>query len=197
MRSWRISCDPICVSSAPDRAACRWRPSRPCSASPWSSSRRAAWAANASNRLRAVEGADRRGGARRTPSGEPAPSAPGPGAEGRLRQGPRPCARRHRGDRADRFRRAVHRPRRPGDQSRGPVHRPRPRGRRDSPSGRGASSSPSARTPRCRPLRASPGACLTNDTVFDLPATPSRLVVIGGGPIGVELAQAHRRLGAP
>jgi pyruvate/2-oxoglutarate dehydrogenase complex dihydrolipoamide dehydrogenase (E3) component len=37
---------------------------------------------------------------------------------------------------------------------------------------------------------------LTNETVFDLARRPERLVVIGGGPIGVELAQAHRRLGA-
>ena len=37
---------------------------------------------------------------------------------------------------------------------------------------------------------------LTNDTIFGLAERPERLVVIGGGPIGVELAQAHRRLGA-
>ncbi|MCR9256619.1 MAG: FAD-dependent oxidoreductase [Alphaproteobacteria bacterium] len=37
---------------------------------------------------------------------------------------------------------------------------------------------------------------LINETVFELTETPSHLVVIGGGPIGVELAQAHRRLGA-
>ena len=37
---------------------------------------------------------------------------------------------------------------------------------------------------------------LTNETVFDLDRRPSHLVVLGGGPIGVELAQAHRRLGA-
>jgi pyruvate/2-oxoglutarate dehydrogenase complex dihydrolipoamide dehydrogenase (E3) component len=37
---------------------------------------------------------------------------------------------------------------------------------------------------------------LTNDTVFDLDRRPDRLLVIGGGPIGVEIAQAHRRLGA-
>jgi pyruvate/2-oxoglutarate dehydrogenase complex dihydrolipoamide dehydrogenase (E3) component len=36
----------------------------------------------------------------------------------------------------------------------------------------------------------------TNETVFELTRRPERLVVIGGGPIGVELAQAHRRLGA-
>jgi pyruvate/2-oxoglutarate dehydrogenase complex dihydrolipoamide dehydrogenase (E3) component len=37
---------------------------------------------------------------------------------------------------------------------------------------------------------------LTNETIFDLDATPAHLIVIGGGPIGLELAQAHRRLGA-
>jgi pyruvate/2-oxoglutarate dehydrogenase complex dihydrolipoamide dehydrogenase (E3) component len=37
---------------------------------------------------------------------------------------------------------------------------------------------------------------LTNETVFDLGERPQRLIVIGGGPIGVELAQAFRRLGA-
>lgn len=38
---------------------------------------------------------------------------------------------------------------------------------------------------------------LTNETVFELAERPDRLVVVGGGPIGVELAQAHRRLGTP
>ncbi len=37
---------------------------------------------------------------------------------------------------------------------------------------------------------------LTNETVFDLAALPEHLLVVGGGPIGVEMAQAHRRLGA-
>jgi pyruvate/2-oxoglutarate dehydrogenase complex dihydrolipoamide dehydrogenase (E3) component len=37
---------------------------------------------------------------------------------------------------------------------------------------------------------------LTNETVFDLTERPEHLIVIGGGPIGCELAQAHRRLGA-
>lgn len=37
---------------------------------------------------------------------------------------------------------------------------------------------------------------LTNETVFDLAETPKRLVIIGGGAIGIELAQAHRRLGS-
>ncbi len=36
---------------------------------------------------------------------------------------------------------------------------------------------------------------LTNETIFEQPALPDHLVVIGGGPIGVEMAQAHRRLG--
>jgi pyruvate/2-oxoglutarate dehydrogenase complex dihydrolipoamide dehydrogenase (E3) component len=37
---------------------------------------------------------------------------------------------------------------------------------------------------------------LTNETVFDLIERPRRLIVVGGGPVGMELAQAHRRLGA-
>ncbi|MSP83493.1 MAG: dihydrolipoamide dehydrogenase [Alphaproteobacteria bacterium] len=39
-------------------------------------------------------------------------------------------------------------------------------------------------------------AHLTNETVFDLDVLPRHLLVIGGGPIGCELAQAFRRLGA-
>ncbi len=37
---------------------------------------------------------------------------------------------------------------------------------------------------------------LTNETIFELTALPDHLVVVGGGPIGVEMAQAFRRLGA-
>lgn len=36
---------------------------------------------------------------------------------------------------------------------------------------------------------------LTNETIFNLREQPSHLVIIGGGPIGLEMAQAHRRLG--
>ncbi|GAB4352621.1 MAG: NAD(P)/FAD-dependent oxidoreductase [Oricola sp.] len=36
---------------------------------------------------------------------------------------------------------------------------------------------------------------LTNETIFDLTRKPGHLIVIGGGPIGLEMAQAHRRLG--
>jgi pyruvate/2-oxoglutarate dehydrogenase complex dihydrolipoamide dehydrogenase (E3) component len=36
----------------------------------------------------------------------------------------------------------------------------------------------------------------TNETIFDNRAAPDHLIVIGGGPIGCELAQAHRRLGS-
>ncbi|QDY69845.1 dihydrolipoyl dehydrogenase family protein [Qingshengfaniella alkalisoli] len=36
----------------------------------------------------------------------------------------------------------------------------------------------------------------TNETIFELRERPSHLIVVGGGPIGVELAQAHRRLGS-
>lgn len=37
---------------------------------------------------------------------------------------------------------------------------------------------------------------LTNESVFDLASLPSHLLVIGGGPIGIELAQAFRHLGS-
>jgi len=37
---------------------------------------------------------------------------------------------------------------------------------------------------------------LTNETIFERKVRPEHLIVIGGGPIGLELAQAHRRLGA-
>jgi pyruvate/2-oxoglutarate dehydrogenase complex dihydrolipoamide dehydrogenase (E3) component len=37
---------------------------------------------------------------------------------------------------------------------------------------------------------------LTNETVFDLSVRPEHLVIIGAGPVGLELAQAFRRLGS-
>ena len=37
---------------------------------------------------------------------------------------------------------------------------------------------------------------LTNETLFDNRVRPDHLLVIGGGPIGLEMAQAHRRLGS-
>ncbi len=36
----------------------------------------------------------------------------------------------------------------------------------------------------------------TNETIFDNTVLPEHLIIIGGGPIGCEMAQAHRRLGA-
>lgn len=36
---------------------------------------------------------------------------------------------------------------------------------------------------------------LTNETIFGQREKPSHLIIIGGGPIGMEMAQAHRRLG--
>ena len=41
-----------------------------------------------------------------------------------------------------------------------------------------------------------PARVLTNETIFGLDVVPEHLVVIGGGPIGIEMAQAHRRLGS-
>ena len=37
---------------------------------------------------------------------------------------------------------------------------------------------------------------MTNETVFENAERPGHLIVIGGGPIGCELAQAHRQLGS-
>ena len=36
----------------------------------------------------------------------------------------------------------------------------------------------------------------TNETIFDAPGFLQHLIIIGGGPIGLEMAQAHRRLGS-
>jgi len=36
----------------------------------------------------------------------------------------------------------------------------------------------------------------TNETIFDLRDQPEHLIIIGGGPIGMEMAQAHVRLGS-
>lgn len=37
---------------------------------------------------------------------------------------------------------------------------------------------------------------ITNETLWSLREQPKHLLVIGGGPIGMEMAQAHRRLGS-
>lgn len=37
---------------------------------------------------------------------------------------------------------------------------------------------------------------LTNDTLFDLERLPDHLLIVGGGPVGIEMAQAFRRLGS-
>jgi pyruvate/2-oxoglutarate dehydrogenase complex dihydrolipoamide dehydrogenase (E3) component len=39
-------------------------------------------------------------------------------------------------------------------------------------------------------------AYFTNESVFENRVLPKHLIVIGGGPIGLEMAQAHRRLGS-
>jgi pyruvate/2-oxoglutarate dehydrogenase complex dihydrolipoamide dehydrogenase (E3) component len=40
------------------------------------------------------------------------------------------------------------------------------------------------------------GPYLTNETIFDLKQRPDRLIIIGAGAVGVEMAQAFRRLGS-
>ena len=37
---------------------------------------------------------------------------------------------------------------------------------------------------------------LTNENIFENEVLPEHLLIIGGGPIGIEMAQAHRRLGS-
>lgn len=39
-------------------------------------------------------------------------------------------------------------------------------------------------------------AYLTNETIFEIKERPEHLIVIGGGPIGIEMAQSFRRLGS-
>jgi len=39
-------------------------------------------------------------------------------------------------------------------------------------------------------------AFFTNENIFEKDFVPPHLIVIGGGPVGIELAQAHRRLGS-
>ncbi len=41
-----------------------------------------------------------------------------------------------------------------------------------------------------------PAKVLTNENLFALKTRPEHLIIIGGGPIGVEMAQAHKRLGS-
>jgi pyruvate/2-oxoglutarate dehydrogenase complex dihydrolipoamide dehydrogenase (E3) component len=40
------------------------------------------------------------------------------------------------------------------------------------------------------------GAYLTNETIFDLKERPEHLIIIGAGSVGLEMAQAFRRLGS-
>lgn len=40
-----------------------------------------------------------------------------------------------------------------------------------------------------------PAQAHTNETIFDLREKPDHLLIIGGGPIGLEMALAHKRLG--
>jgi pyruvate/2-oxoglutarate dehydrogenase complex dihydrolipoamide dehydrogenase (E3) component len=40
------------------------------------------------------------------------------------------------------------------------------------------------------------GPFLTNESIFDLKERPEHLIIIGAGPVGLEMAQAFRRLGS-
>jgi len=37
---------------------------------------------------------------------------------------------------------------------------------------------------------------LTNESLFELDQLPERLLVLGGGPVGIEMAQTFRRFGS-
>lgn len=51
--------------------------------------------------------------------------------------------------------------------------------------------------PKVPPIPALTGVqYFTNETIFGLEAPPGRLIVVGGGPIGLELGQAFARLGS-
>ena len=41
-----------------------------------------------------------------------------------------------------------------------------------------------------------PERTLTNEELFELPEPPRHLTIVGGGPIGLEMAVAFRRLGS-
>ena len=119
-------------------------------------------------------------------------------AASRFRRGASARARRHRGDRAARFGRAVRGARGRGDPRRGALCRRRagslPAIAR---SGRGGWSSPPAPSRRSRRSPAST-RCRISPTRRSsiMTACPSICVIIGAGAIGIELAQAYRRLGA-
>lgn len=52
-------------------------------------------------------------------------------------------------------------------------------------------------SPYVPPVPGLPDAqALTNRTIFSLDSLPESLIIVGGGPIGIEMAQAFRRLGA-
>ncbi|MEP7030927.1 MAG: FAD-dependent oxidoreductase, partial [Pseudolabrys sp.] len=55
----------------------------------------------------------------------------------------------------------------------------------------------SGSTPAVPPIEGlDQGPYLTNESIFNLTELPARLVIIGGGPIGLEMAQAFCRLGS-
>jgi Pyruvate/2-oxoglutarate dehydrogenase complex, dihydrolipoamide dehydrogenase (E3) component, and related enzymes len=50
--------------------------------------------------------------------------------------------------------------------------------------------------PHMPEVEGAPGRILNNETLFDLDRLPRRLVILGAGPVGIEMAQAFRRLGS-
>ena len=149
-------------------------------------------------RLRAVEVADRRRQGRADDPHRGPLRGQRPRAGDRLRGGARARPWRDRGDRAARFARSASRgsasgccARRRASPGRSEIEvaGQRVRARRFVIA---TGSSPAV--PPMPGLAEAPH--LTNETIFELTERPEHLIVLGGGPIGCELAQAHRRLGA-
>ena len=133
---------------------------------------------------------------------------PGEAVHARARSGGDRRGRRQGGARLARLHGLGVLRRRAGALARGPGHRPaarqrparrhrRGRGRRRAPHAPSTSSSPAAPTRSSRRSRAcaSSTGVWTNREATGMKAVPRRLLVLGGGPVGVEMAQAVRRLG--
>ena len=151
------------------------------------------------HRLRAVQGAAPHGAAARRQRATARASASRACKRGlRLRRGDGARAARDRDDRAARFGRALHRARRRRDRGDASSSR-RGRSRSSGRAAHGAQHRDRHRraAARAEDSRARRGASyVTSDTLWDLRTLPRRLVVLGGGPIGCELAQAFARFGS-
>jgi len=120
----------------------------------------------------------------------------------------RPRTAHHRNGRAARFHRALYGARRRGDRGRGEARRGE--ARIISPWAVEVRTAEGSGTLTTRAIVIAADArpfvpailglaeigCLTSDNVWELRVLPKRLVVLGGGPIGCELAQCFARFGS-